>query len=78
MPSKSKLFKDFHNLQAIWTHPLLLDVKKKESTSDEISDDSESDEDSNDNDPVVYVSSDCENGMNFQLCSFSFHSLFSV
>lgn len=50
-PSSSDLFKDFHNLQGVWTHPLMLDMKKNhqkaesESESDDEDDESESEGD---------------------------------
>lgn len=50
----SALFKDFHNLQGVWTHPKMLDLKKVKSDSvddeSETDDESTTDEDSNGSD----------------------------
>lgn len=63
--SSSDLFKDFHNLQGVWTHPLMLDMKKNyekvyESDNDDHDDESENERDSMDDE---HHSSDSEENL---------------
>lgn len=47
--SQSELFKDFHNLQGVWTHPLMLAMKNKDGEMRHENDDSETEIESDDN-----------------------------
>lgn len=71
IPSSSELFKDFHNLQAVWTHPLVFAMKKSkaEMTCDDDNKDPGDDSDLNGDD---ISSSDTEIDSSFENCKQRF------
>lgn len=68
--SSPDLFKDFHNLQSVWTHPSMFAMKKiaenmKNDTdeNDDTDDSDDNDEDANDPKDDEYSTSDEEENM---------------
>lgn len=69
-PTSSKdLFKDFHNLQGVWTHPLMLDMKKNnqkvktDNDSDNDDNESESENESTDDENISLDDVNSENNL---------------
>lgn len=85
-PSKSVLFKDFHNTLGILAHPSVLVMKKNKNKLTIDDDSGESESDSNDENSKQYESatnsdmnSAYENSMGiFMFCNLSFHYLVSI